>query len=213
MRYLVSAGPTREPLDPVRYFSNRSTGRMGLAVAAAALAAGHQVALVLGPTALTPPVGIDVVPVETAAEMHAALLARFPDCDVLVMTAAVADYTPRRPSDRKLKQSGAELVVELMPTADILADLGARRRADQVLVGFALETATGEEARALAQGKLARKRLDIIVLDGPSAFGEALVDGELIFADGRRERLGGLDKNEVARRIVAAADGWRSRCA
>ncbi|HWG38501.1 MAG TPA: bifunctional phosphopantothenoylcysteine decarboxylase/phosphopantothenate--cysteine ligase CoaBC [Terriglobales bacterium] len=162
-RILVTAGPTREALDPVRFLSNRSSGKMGFALAQAARRRGAQVRLIAGPTALTAPAGVEVVHVTTAAQMAEAALAFFPACDFAIMAAAVADYRPKHISAEKLKKSGAGLHLELEPTPDILAELG-RRKGRQVLIGFAAET---DAARGLeyARAKLAAKRADLIVLN------------------------------------------------
>jgi phosphopantothenoylcysteine decarboxylase/phosphopantothenate--cysteine ligase len=167
-RVLVTAGPTREPLDPVRFFSNRSSGKMGLAIAAAARSRGAAVTLVAGPIALPFPAG-ETVPVVTAEQMRQAVLERAEAADVVVMAAAVADYRPGAPEAQKIKKAGrGRLVLELEPTPDILAELGARRRGAQVLVGFAAET--GDPAAA-AHRKLAQKRLDLVVANDVTAHG------------------------------------------
>src|SRR5581483_347883 len=168
-RIVVSAGPTQEPLDPVRYLTNRSSGKMGYALARVARRRGADVTLVTGPTALPPPPGVRAVPVETAREMARAVEAAFADATVLVMCAAVADYRPRRPLDRKLKKRAAELTVELERNPDILAGL-ARRKGRRIVVGFAAET---HDVAAEARRKLAAKRLDLIVANDVTAPGAA----------------------------------------
>jgi len=170
LRLLVTAGPTREYLDPVRYISNDSSGRMGFAIARAAVRRGWHVTLVHGPVSLQPPPGVRAIPVLSAADMLAACRNLWPRHDVLVMAAAVADYTPVRPARRKHRKSPRDLVLRLTPTSDILKALSASRRADQVVVGFALEDRT-PRARALA--KLKDKALDAIVLNRPAAIGAA----------------------------------------
>jgi phosphopantothenoylcysteine decarboxylase/phosphopantothenate--cysteine ligase len=165
-RVLVTAGGTREPIDSVRFISNRSSGRMGFALAAAAAARGAEVTLVAANVALAPPAGVEVVPVSTAAELADACEGAFPACDVLLMAAAVADFRPVNPVDHKLKKIGTPPTpptIELEPTADVISALAARRRRDQVLVGFAAEH--GEHALAYARDKLRRKRVDAIVVN------------------------------------------------
>ena len=159
-RVVVSAGGTQEPLDAVRYLGNRSSGRMGYALAAGALRRGAAVTLVSAPTALEPPAGAEVVAVRTAAEMRDAVLGAAECADVVVMAAAVADWRPVAPSEGKRKKADGPPSVVLEPTEDILAALGSRRRPGQVLVGFAAETADPE---AGARGKLEAKGVDLVV--------------------------------------------------
>src|SRR5882757_967723 len=144
-RVLVSAGPTREAIDPVRFVSNRSSGKMGFAVAAAARRRGASVVLVTGPTALEAPPGVERIPVTTASEMREAVLGREPWASVVVMTAAVADYRVANPARQKIKKGDGTLALTLEQTNDILSEVGARRRADRLLVGFAAETEHGIE--------------------------------------------------------------------
>jgi len=159
MKILISAGPTRERIDPVRFISNRSSGRMGYALAAAALKRGCEVVLVTGPVALTPPAGAEVVKVESAAEMAEAVKRAAAGCDAVIMAAAVADYRPVRVSEHKLKKGDGDLTLELERTEDILGALGAAKKPGQLLVGFAAET---EDLLENASGKLRRKNLDWI---------------------------------------------------
>jgi phosphopantothenoylcysteine decarboxylase/phosphopantothenate--cysteine ligase len=158
-RILVTAGPTHEPIDAVRFLGNRSSGMMGFAVATEAARRGALVTLVAGPVALAPPYGVEVIRVETAAEMSAAVGARFEDADAVVMAAAVADFRPAHPREDKIKKDGGVPRIELEPTEDILAGLG-KRKGRQLLVGFAAETgdALGEGRR-----KLSEKNLDLLV--------------------------------------------------
>ena len=167
-RIVITAGPTHEAVDPVRYLANRATGKMGFALAAAAAARGAKVTLVAGPVsdALATPSGVDRVDVVSAAEMHAATCAAFEDAGAAILNAAVADYTPTHPADHKLKKSRERLdALELVETADILADLSASK-GDRVVVGFAAET---DDVVAHAQAKLARKGCDLIVAHDVSA--------------------------------------------
>jgi len=164
---LISAGPTYEPIDPVRFLGNRSSGRMGYAIAQAAVRRGATVTLVSGPTALTPPAVTEFVSVETSAQMREALLARFGHASVTIMTAAVSDFAPASLSAQKIKREAA-LHLDLQPTADILAELGATRAPGQLLIGFAAET---ENLAENARRKLERKHLDAIVLNDVSCPG------------------------------------------
>ena len=163
---LVTAGPTREPIDPVRFIGNRSSGRMGHALAEAALRRGARVLLVTGPTALKPPGAAEVVAVETAEEMRQAVLARMGEATIVIMAAAVADYTPKQRSQQKIKRKGA-LSLELQPTSDILAEV-ASKRGSQIVVGFAAET---ENVLENARRKLAAKSLHAIVVNDVSRKG------------------------------------------
>ncbi|MFO7262806.1 MAG: phosphopantothenoylcysteine decarboxylase [Bacillaceae bacterium G1] len=162
---LVTAGPTREPLDPVRFFSNRSSGKMGYAIAAAAQRRGARVLLVTGPTSMRPPAGVDVTAVETAEQMYEAVMARLPEADVVIKAAAVADYTPVQVAEQKIKKTMDEINVRLRRTPDILAEIGRRRRPEQCIVGFAAET---EQIEQYAREKLLRKGADFIVANDVS---------------------------------------------
>lgn len=205
IRLVVTAGGTQEPLDPVRHLSNRSSGRMGYALAEAARDAGASVSLISAPTGLPAVLGVDTVPVRTAAEMYAAVMQRREQTDALIMAAAVADYRPARQAAQKIKKKGAELRLELEPTQDILAAVGAARADGHpgVVVGFAAET---ENLLQNAAEKLGRKRLDMIVANDVSAADSGFeVDTNrvtLLYADGRQEALPLLTKFEVAEQIV-----------
>jgi phosphopantothenoylcysteine decarboxylase / phosphopantothenate---cysteine ligase len=163
---LVTAGPTREKIDPVRYLTNRSSGRMGYAIAEAALRRGARVLLVSGPVAIAAPGAAEVTPVETAEEMLTAVLRLLPEATVVIKTAAVADFRPKAPAGQKIKRKG-ETTLELEPTADILAEV-ARRKTAQIVVGFAAET---ENVLENARKKLASKSLDAIVVNDVSREG------------------------------------------
>jgi phosphopantothenoylcysteine decarboxylase/phosphopantothenate--cysteine ligase len=166
LKVLVTAGGTREPIDSVRFISNRSSGRMGFALAAAASARGAQVTLIAANVALAPPPAVRVVPVTSAAELGAACEREFAACDVLLMAAAVADFRPVNPLDHKLKKDDGPPTIELEPTVDVISALAARRRRGQVIVGFAAEH--GDQALAHARVKLERKRVDAIVVNDVS---------------------------------------------
>jgi phosphopantothenoylcysteine decarboxylase/phosphopantothenate--cysteine ligase len=200
MRLLITAGPTREYLDPVRYLSNASSGRMGCALAAAAKAAGHEVVLVLGPATVKPPDVDELVRVTSAADMFEAVVARFDGCDVFVSAAAVCDYRPTYREERKIKKSEGHITLELERTADILLAMSKRQRR-QVLVGFCLET---EDIERHARNKLQAKRLDLVVANSPEAIDADRQDALLITASGGCERLAGVTKKTLAERILAA---------
>jgi phosphopantothenoylcysteine decarboxylase / phosphopantothenate---cysteine ligase len=210
VRLLVSMGGTREPLDPVRYLGNRSSGRMGAAIVAEALRRGAEVTAVVAAAVVDPPAGARLVRVETAQQLYDAVLAEAPAQDVIVMAAAVADFRPKRPSEGKLKkeQGVPELVLE--PTPDTLAELGRRRRPGQVLVGFAAETG---DHLAGARRKLEAKRLDLVVLNhvegARSAFGAAAADASLVDADGVEE-LPGASKAAIAARLLDRVEALRA---
>jgi phosphopantothenoylcysteine decarboxylase/phosphopantothenate--cysteine ligase len=160
---LITAGPTREKIDPVRYLTNRSSGRMGYALAEAALRRGARVLLVSGPTTLTPPGAAEITPVESAEDMHQAVLRLLPEATIVIKTAAVSDYCPKSPASQKIKRTGP-LSLQLEPTADILAEV-ARHKRTQIVVGFAAET---ENVLENARKKLASKSLDAIVVNDVS---------------------------------------------
>lgn len=202
MRVLVSAGPTREPIDPVRYLSNRSSGRMGYAIADALLAAGHEVVLVSGPVNLTPPAAAEVIQVESALQMLEACQRSWPQCDAMFAVAAVADYRPAAVAEQKMKRSEGEgAVINLLPNPDIVATLAAEKNGRRV-IGFALESERGEE-HALA--KMKRKSLDVVVLNGPEAQGAAQSEITVLKSDGSRQPIGPLPKSELAVELVRIA--------
>ena len=198
LRILITAGPTREFIDPIRFISNRSSGKMGYALAEAARAAGARVTLVSGPTALTPPKGVTFVPVTTAEEMGEAVLKLYPSCDIVIMAAAVCDFRPKIVARRKIKKQTFTGRLELVPTMDILVELGKRKR-EQFVVRFAAET---DNLVRNACEKLQRKGLDLIVANDASAM-EAETNKVLIIGrDGSREQLPEMSKSKVARAIV-----------
>lgn len=202
-RVLVTAGPTREFLDPVRFLSNPSTGTMGFALAAEAARRGADVTLVAGPVSMATPPGVQRVDVTSAAQMHAAVAQHAAGATLVIMTAAVADYAPAERHEHKQKKADGDLTLTLHRTPDILAGLGASKPEGQVLVGFAMETQHGiENARA----KLDQKNLDFIVLNmlsEPGAgFGADTNRVTILSADGRAERLPLLPKPDVARLLL-----------
>jgi len=202
VRVLVTAGPTRELIDPVRYLSNRSSGQMGYAIAQALLAAGHSVVLVSGPVHLPPPEGAEVLQVESALQMLEACQAHWPQCDAMFAVAAVADYRPAAVAEQKMKrQEGEGAVLNLLPNPDIVATLAAEKGARKV-IGFALESERGEEH---AVGKMERKSLDVVVLNGPEAQGAVESQVIVLKADGSRHPIGPLPKSELAVDLVRVA--------
>ena len=202
---VVTAGPTLEPIDPVRVLTNRSSGKMGYAVAAAALAAGAAVTLVSGPTALRPPFGARLVRIETAAELQAAVLAALPRADAVIMAAAVADYRPASVAGSKLKKqdAGPTMMLELTQNSDVLSAIVAARRPGTIVVGFKAETG---DAVAPALQMLREKRLDLVIANDVSEAGSGFgsdTDRVTIVSESGAETLPLLPKTEVARRIVA----------
>ena len=196
LKVVVSAGPTYEDLDPVRYLGNRSSGKMGFAVAASAARRGADVTLVAGPVTLATPAGVKRVDVRSAAQMHQAVFAALP-ADIYIGAAAVADYTPRLPAANKIKKSNETLALDLMRTPDILAEVAAQTQSLKLVVGFAAET---ENVAGYARGKLVAKHLDLIVAnrvgvaDGgfesdQNAMTAYWPDGERVFTPGAKTRL------------------------
>ncbi len=202
MKFVVTAGPTREPIDPVRFLSNRSSGKMGYAIAEAALAAGHEVSLVSGPVNLRPPDGAKVCAIETSEEMHEGVFRLTNDCDVVVMCAAVADYKPVEYTTRKLKKSAAPLTLVLVPTRDILKSLGEHPRSF-FLVGFAAET---NDLEHHAQRKLVKKNCDMIVANDVSRSDSGIGSehNELIIfsRSGERKVIARAEKKVIARELI-----------
>lgn len=210
LHVVVTAGPTVEPLDPVRYITNRSSGKMGYAIAEAAHARGAQVTLISGPTAIQPPQGVDVLRIGTTQELFDAVLANA-DADIVIQAAAPADYRAREVSATKIKRTGDSLMIELVPNPDIAAALGVRKHPGQTLVGFAAETNNVIEN---AQGKLKRKSLDLIVANDVTRKGAGFdVDTNivtLIDADGMKE-LPMMTKREVADGILDRVSELRAQ--
>ena len=205
-RVVVTAGPTRERIDPVRYISNPSTGTMGFALAERALRRGADVTLISGPTALSALAGVRFVSVETTDEMYEAVAAEMTSLDMLVMAAAPSDYRPTTVSEQKLKKGSGNTSLELTPTVDILMRVSEMRNAGQCIVGFALET---ENETENARAKLERKGLDLIVVNNPTvegaAFGPDTNVATLLGRSGREESPGKLRKEELADIVLSAA--------
>jgi phosphopantothenoylcysteine decarboxylase/phosphopantothenate--cysteine ligase len=210
MRVIVTAGPTREPIDSVRFITNASSGRMGYACAAAAFEAGHQVTLITGPTCLPPPQDCQVVPIVTVEQLRSALEERFDQCDALVMTAAVGDFSVKERREGKIPRAGGPIQITLVPTIDVLATVAARRRKvnpgvrPQVIVGFAVETTADVEK---ARREMQAKSCDYMVLNTPAAMGVAdseacILAREGLTCDGIALPWARRGKDELARKIV-----------
>jgi len=212
LRVLVTAGGTREPIDAVRYVGNRSSGRMGFALADGAAALGADVTVVAANVALPRAPRVSYRDVGTASELREACLDAFPDCDVLLMAAAVADFTPSDPAGGKLKKDGRDgLTIELEPTTDVLAALAAARRPGQVIVGFAAEH--GDGALDHGRQKLQRKGLDAIVVNDVSGEGigfDALENEVTIVTAGSEIHVPRATKADIARAILGAVDDLRT---
>lgn len=207
LRVLITSGPTREPLDPVRYLSNSSSGAMGFALAAQARLRGAEVTVITGPVSLPAPKGVAVIEVVTALEMHGQVRRLSPRHDIVIGAAAVSDYRPAVFSRRKLKRGKGARRLTLIPNPDIIKDAAARRRGGQVFVGFALET---HDAAEHARQKLLRKGLDLVVANGPATLGSGSIRAALVRREGVR-RLPAAPKARVARAILEEAVRLRER--
>jgi phosphopantothenoylcysteine decarboxylase/phosphopantothenate--cysteine ligase len=204
LKVVVTAGPTIEPLDPVRYISNRSTGRMGYAVAKAAGRRGASVTLVSGPTTLAPPYGVTLYKVNTALEMYRTVLDHSAEADVIIKAAAVSDYRPRERADQKIKKGAGSMTIDLEKTPDILAELGRIKESSKpILVGFAAET---EDLLANAMEKLQRKNVDMIVANDVSredaGFATETNIVKILYRDGTQEDLPLMKKDDVADHLL-----------
>jgi phosphopantothenoylcysteine decarboxylase/phosphopantothenate--cysteine ligase len=202
-KILITSGPTRQYLDPVRYLTNASSGRMGAALAEVATRRGHQVTVVSGPVAVEYPEAARVIRVDTTDEMLAAVLEHFPEHDGLIGAAAPCDYMPRRVSSGKIAKDGRPLMLELIETPDIVATAAQGKRPNQWVVGFALET---EDQRFRAIVKMQRKCCDMMVSNGPSAINATDNEVEIIAADGTTLNVASGTKREVAEAIIRAAE-------
>ena len=212
MRFLITAGPTREPIDPIRYLSNRSSGKMGYAIAEAALQAGHDVTLISGPVNLDPPHGGRFISISTGDEMFDAVDRHLGDCDVLVMCAAVADYKPKNISPGKIKKRDTNFSLELIPTRDILGSLSKQDR-QFLVVGFAAETNDVEEN---AQKKLRDKNCDMIVANDVSRANSGMESNEnevtILFRNGEKKKISRAPKKIIARELVKIISNMREKC-
>ncbi|MCC8179907.1 MAG: hypothetical protein LIP23_03215 [Planctomycetes bacterium] len=199
-KVLITAGPTAEDIDPVRFITNRSTGRMGMAVAQAVRRNGGTPTLILGPTALLAPDGIETVRVRSAQDMCDAVVDRLGRADSLVMTAAVADYTPAEPLAEKLKKNDGDLILRLKRTPDILQTvMNLPERSGKCVVGFSLDVGMNQ---AEGERKLREKQLDLMVVNTAASFGSDQAIAWLLTPDGSEE-LGQVGKDELAERIAA----------
>jgi phosphopantothenoylcysteine decarboxylase/phosphopantothenate--cysteine ligase len=201
VRFVVTAGPTREAIDPVRFISNRSSGKMGYAIAEAALAKKNEVTLISGPASIVPPRGAKNVSIITSDELHDAVHRAIRECDVLVMCAAVADYKPAATSARKMKKRKTSLTLKLVPTRDILVSLPKRRR--YLVVGFAAET---HDLKRNAQKKLREKNCDAIVANDVSGSETGMESDEnevtIFFRNGDSKKISRTSKKIIARELV-----------
>jgi len=202
MRILITAGPTREYVDDVRFLSNASSGRMGYALAAAAIAAGHQVELVTGPVELSPPTGCQLHRIETTDQLRETCLRLFPGCDGIIATAAVCDYRPRQRTFGKITKTGQPIVLELVETSDVLAELGAAR-GHRWVVGFALES---QDPRNNAMRKLRMKNCSCIVLNDTSAIGSAVNHVEVLSPEATTIAEFRGTKEDVAQKLLHLID-------
>jgi phosphopantothenoylcysteine decarboxylase/phosphopantothenate--cysteine ligase len=208
VRFLITAGPTREPIDPVRYLTNRSSGKMGYAIAEAAIEAGHKVILVSGPTHLSPPSAAKLISVSTGDEMFDAVWSEARDCDVLVMSAAIADYKPAKVSDQKIKKRDSNFSLELTATPDILASIAKQERSF-IVVGFAAET---ENIEANALKKLRQKNCDLIVAnDARSAVESDENEVIILFHGGEIQKISRAPKKIIARELVKIFENVREK--
>ncbi len=207
-RILITSGPTRQYLDPVRYLTNASSGRMGVALAEAAIAQGHHVTVVSGPVAVEYPTAARVIAVDTTDDMLAAVLEHFPQHDGLIGAAAPCDYRPHRVHAGKIAKDGRPLTLELIETADVVATAAHSKHSHQWVVGFALET---EDQRFRAIVKMQRKCCDMMVSNGPSAINATDNSVEIIAADGSTLAVASGSKREVADAILRAAEPLMQR--
>lgn len=202
MHLLITAGGTREYIDPVRFITNASSGKMGYALADAAQKAGHKVTLISA-SDLQPPVGVEFVGVDSAAEMFEAVKKHFSRSDCLIMAAAVADYTPAKKAKSKIKKQDKPLTIKLKPTADILKWAGKHKKKNQIVVGFALEE---KAVRTRAEKKLKEKNLDMIIANTPAAIGSDKSSVQIRTAGGKWLKMPQASKTAIAIRIIAAIE-------
>ena len=206
LKFLVSAGPTREYIDPVRFLSNPSSGKMGFAVAKEAVKRGYECVLVSGPVNLKPPKGCKFIPVVSAEDMYEAIVKEFPKCDVLIMTAAVSDFKPAKRLKQKEHKIAEKAVLELVRTKDILKGV-AKEKGKRFVIGFAAET---NDILASAKRKMFVKGLDMIVANDVSrsdaGFASEKLRAVFLFPDGKEERCGLVGKTTVARKLIDFAE-------
>jgi phosphopantothenoylcysteine synthetase/decarboxylase len=202
MRFLITAGGTREYIDPVRFISNASSGTMGYALATAAVKAGHQVTVISANVSLKPPENTKIIEVVTAKQMYQAVKKQLPLCDCLIMSAAVSDYTVDKSSKTKLKKTNREMTLRLKPTVDILKWAGKNKK-KKLVVGFALED---KAIRKEAEKKLIEKNLDMIVANCPKAIGAKTSTIRIKTRDGKWLKLENIDKQKSAKKIISIVD-------
>lgn len=203
MHLLITAGGTREYIDPVRFITNASSGRMGYALASAAVKAGHKVTLITTPVDQQPPKEAKIVKVETTAQMFKAVQQQFSRCDCLIMAAAVADYTPFKKAKSKIKKTGKSLTIKLKPTTDILKWTGIHKKKNQIVVGFALED---KAVRTRAEKKLREKNLDMIIANRPNAIGSSKSTVYIKTTSSSWTKIENASKTTIARRIIQRLD-------
>ncbi|HEX7517064.1 MAG TPA: bifunctional phosphopantothenoylcysteine decarboxylase/phosphopantothenate--cysteine ligase CoaBC [Chthoniobacterales bacterium] len=212
MRFVVTAGPTREAIDPVRFISNRSSGKMGYAIADAAIAAGHDVTLISGPASVTPPEGAQFISITTSDELHDEVHRAVRECDVLVMCAAVSDYKPAKVGPRKIKKSKTPFALELTPTRDILASLSRDNRS-YLVVGFAAET---HDLELNAQKKLREKNCDMIIANDISKTDSGMESDKnavtIFLRNGESRIISRTSKTIIARELVKIISKMSQKC-
>jgi phosphopantothenoylcysteine decarboxylase/phosphopantothenate--cysteine ligase len=199
MHLLITAGGTREYIDPIRFITNASSGRMGYALASAAVKAGHKVTLITTPVDQQPPKEAKIINVETTAQLFEAVQKHFSRCACLIMAAAVADYTPVKQAKSKIKKTGNSLTIKLKPTVDILKWAGKNKKKNQIVVGFALED---KAVRTRAEKKLKEKNLDMIIANTPDAIGSDKTSVQIKTPDGKWLRPSAAAKSSIAGRII-----------
>ena len=200
MHFLITAGGTKEYIDPVRFISNASSGKTGIALTRAAINAGHKVTLITASITLLAPAKTKVIKAETAAEMFTAVKKYLPKCDCLIMAAAVSDYTIAQPSKTKLKKNDQPLTLKLKPTTDILKWAAAHKKNNQLITGFALED---KAIRSRAEKKLKEKKLDMIIANTPSAIGADNTNVQIKIPNKKWLKLPQAEKTTTAKKIIA----------
>jgi len=199
IRFLITAGGTREYIDPVRFISNASSGKMGYELAKSAIAAGHNVTLITAPTSLEIPKKASVIKVESAREMFKSVKEEFNGCDCLIMTAAVSDYTPVKSARHKMKKSSKGITLKLKPTQDILKWAGNHKKRNQAVVGFALED---KDIKTGAQRKMHEKKLDMVIANTPSAIGSERSKIQIKKNGGKWREFSDMPKKQAARKLI-----------
>lgn len=207
MKVLVTAGPTREHIDSVRFITNASSGKMGYACAAAAAEAGHEVTLITGPVSIDPPAGVEVVRIISVEELKQALVRRFAQADALIMAAAVGDFTVASRAEKKIPRSAGAVQITLVPTEDLLAGLASLKRPDQTIVSFAVEDAPPEQARQNARAEMTAKGADYVVVNSPAAMAAEESQACILSRDGVALPWARRAKTDLAREILKLLAG------